>query len=300
MLFDEKSYQRIIDNLHDGLYFVDLDRKITYWNRSAEVLSGYMASEVVGRCCSDNILTHVDGDGNCLCLDKCPLAHTMEDGQPREAVIYMHHRDGHRIPVSVRTSPLTDENGTIVGGVELFNDVSSLGANELRVRELEKLALLDTLTQLANRSYLEREIEACIEEYRRHRLPFGVIFIDIDHFKKFNDTYGHNLGDEVLRCVANTLVANSRPFDLYGRWGGEEFIGLIRNCTVPELELVGSRMRLMVEKAYVMHQDEELRVTISAGATIYQAPESLDNLLKRADKLMYDSKRGGRNRLTMG
>ncbi len=300
MQIDNLSYRRIIENLYDGLYFVDRDRRITYWNKAAETISGYRAAEVLGKHCSDNILTHVDDHGNCLCLDNCPLAFTMEDGQPREATVYMHHRDGHRIPVSVRTSPLSDENGAIIGGVELFTDVSTQGANELRVRELEKLALLDGLTQLANRVYLEREIQACIEEYRRHRLPFGVIFIDIDHFKKFNDTYGHDVGDEVLRFVANTLITNSRPFDLFGRWGGEEFIGLIRNCPTAELEVVGNRLRLLVEKAYIMHRDEELRVTISAGATSYQAHESLDNLLKRADKLMYDSKRAGRNRLTLG
>jgi diguanylate cyclase (GGDEF)-like protein/PAS domain S-box-containing protein len=300
MELDKQSYQRIIETLHEGLYFVDRERRITYWNRAAENISGFAAGEVVGRRCADNILTHNDDEGKCLCLDQCPLAFTMEDGQTREATLYMHHRDGHRIPVSVRTSVLTDDNGAVIGGVELFSDVSLSGAQEHRVRELEKLALLDSLTQLANRSYLEREIQACIDENRRQKIPFGVIFIDIDHFKRFNDAYGHDVGDEILKCVANTLVSNSRPFDLYGRWGGEEFIGLVKNCTAAELEAAGNRLRQLVENAYLMHQNEPLRVTISAGATVYREPESLDGLLKRADKLMYDSKRAGRNRLTVG
>lgn len=300
MELDKQSYRRIIETLHEGLYFVDRERRITYWNRAAENISGFAASEVVGRRCSDNILTHNDDEGKCLCLDQCPLAFTMEDGQTREATLYMHHRDGHRIPVSVRTSVLTDDNGAVIGGVELFSDVSLSGAQELRVRELEKLALLDSLTQLANRSYLEREIQASIDEYRRQKIPFGVIFIDIDHFKRFNDAYGHDVGDEILKCVANTLLSNSRPFDLYGRWGGEEFIGLVKNCTAVELEAAGNRLRQLVENAYLIYQDEPLRVTISAGATVYREPESLDDLLKRADKLMYDSKRAGRNRLSVG
>jgi diguanylate cyclase (GGDEF)-like protein/PAS domain S-box-containing protein len=300
MELDKQSYRRIIETLHEGLYFVDRERRITYWNRAAENISGFAASEVVGRRCSDNILTHNDDEGKCLCLDQCPLAFTMEDGQTREATLYMHHRDGHRIPVSVRTSVLTDDNGAVIGGVELFSDVSLSGAQELRVRELEKLALLDSLTQLANRSYLEREIQASIDEYRRQKIPFGVIFIDIDHFKRFNDAYGHDVGDEILKCVANSLLSNSRPFDLYGRWGGEEFIGLVKNCTAVELEAAGNRLRQLVENAYLIYQDEPLRVTISAGATVYREPESLDDLLKRADKLMYDSKRAGRNRLSVG
>jgi len=300
MEFDKQSYQRIIDTLHDGVYFVDRNRKITYWNRSAEQISGYAAAEVEGRCCSDCILTHVDAEGNCLCLDKCPLAFTMEDGQPREAVIYMHHRDGHRVPVSVRTSALTDASGAIVGGVELFTDISGQGANELRVKELEKMALLDNLTQLANRNYLDKELQSRFEEKKRLGAAFGILFIDIDYFKRFNDTYGHDVGDEILKIVAQTLVSNSRPFDLFGRWGGEEFIGIIRNCTAAELEAVGGRMRMMVENAYLMHQGEGLRVTISAGATMFLTDDTSESLLKRADTLMYESKRAGRNRLTMG
>lgn len=300
MDFDKKSYQRIIDTLHDGLYFVDRDRRITYWNRSAEKISGYAAEEVVGRCCYDNILTHVDGEGNCLCVDKCPLAFTMEDGQPREAVIYMHHRDGSRIPVSVRTSPLVDEDGNIVGGVELFTDISGIGANELRVRELEKLALLDNLTQLANRNYLEKELQSRFEEHKRQRVSFGILFIDIDYFKNFNDTYGHNVGDEIMQSVAKTMVSNSRPFDLYGRWGGEEFIGIIKNCTAAELEEIGERMRWLVENTYIIHHGQEQRVTISVGATLFRDGDTIDRVIRRADTLMYESKRGGRNRLTMG
>lgn len=299
MEFDKISYQRIIDTLHDGLYFVDRQRKITFWNRSAEKISGFSAAEVLGRCCADNILSHVDGEGNCLCLDKCPLAFTMEDGQPREAVVYMHHRDGHLVPVSVRTSALTDENGCIVGGVELFTDVSGLGANILRVQELEKMALLDNLTQLANRNYLEKELQSRFEEKKRLGATFGVLFFDIDFFKKFNDTYGHAVGDRVLQTVAGTVLANSRPFDMFGRWGGEEFIGIIRNCSAAELAEIANRLRLLVANTYIMHQGEELRVTISLGATMLRDDDTMESLIRRADAMMYESKHAGRNCLTL-
>jgi len=77
------SYERIIDSLHSGLYFVNRDRVITYWNKAAENISGFSAEEVVGRSCTDNILTHIDSDGNSLCLGMCPLAATISDGTPR-------------------------------------------------------------------------------------------------------------------------------------------------------------------------------------------------------------------------
>ncbi len=183
MDLDKNSYARIIDNLHDGLYFVDTDRTITYWNKAAERISGYTAGEVVGKSCADNILTHVDGGGRSLCLGLCPLAATIADGEDREAEVFMHHKDGHRIPIFVRVSPMKNPEGKIIGGIELFTDISNINANNLRIQELEQLALLDNLTQLANRNYIEREMHARFEEHTRFKVPFGILFIDIDLFK---------------------------------------------------------------------------------------------------------------------
>jgi diguanylate cyclase (GGDEF)-like protein/PAS domain S-box-containing protein len=300
VILEKDSYQRIIDNLHDGLYLVDRDRTITYWNKAAEQISGYKADEVVDKSCADNILTHVDSDGNSLCTSMCPLAASITDGKPREAEIYMHHKDGHRIPVSVRISPLTDREGTIIGGIELFTDISNQEANTLRVKELEKLALLDSLTQLANRNYVEREIQNRLEEQKRFNVPFGILFMDIDHFKKFNDRYGHDVGDDVLRFVAKTFIANARPFDLFGRWGGEEFLGIIRNINSEDLELLGNKLCLLIENSYMIRENEKLRVTISIGATSVNENDTIDSLIKRADILLYKSKTAGRNRLTLG
>lgn len=294
------SFESILENLHDGLYFVDRDRVITYWNKAAEQISGFSREEVVGKSCSDNILTHVDGSGRSLCFGMCPLAQSIADGKFREAEVYMHHKDGHRIPVSVRISVLRDREGKILGGIELFTDISNQQANALRLQELEKLALLDNLTQLANRHYLEKELLSRFEEKKRFQLPFGVLFLDIDHFKEFNDRYGHDAGDEVLRFVAKTFIVNSRPFDLYGRWGGEEFLAIIRNISLRDLEELGDRLRLLVEQSYIVYESERLQVTISLGATLVRDDDTMESLVKRADTLMYRSKAAGRNCLTIG
>jgi diguanylate cyclase (GGDEF)-like protein/PAS domain S-box-containing protein len=299
MEFINESFGKIVDSLYDGLYLVDRNRKILFWNKAAEKISGFTAGEVINRSCSDNILTHVDADGNTLCLGLCPLAASMADRQPREAEVYMHHKDGHRIPISVRVSALIDADDQVIGGIELFTDITNQSANALRVKELEKMALLDRLTQLANRNYIEKEILSRFEEKKRFNMPFGILFMDIDHFKSVNDSYGHDVGDEVLKMVAKTFVMNSRPFDSYGRWGGEEFIGIIRNVNRCDLERIGNRMRLLVENAYILHQDQKLRVTISLGATLVADEDTIDSLIKRADMLLYQSKSSGRNKLTM-
>jgi len=300
MHLDNVQLADVLENLHDGLYFTDTGRVITFWNHAAERITGYTAAEVLGRSCAANILVHVDTDGRSLCRGLCPLAKTMADCVGREAEVFLRHKDGHRVPVLVRTGPLKDRQGQVVGGIELFTDLSNILANNSRIRELEQLALLDNLTQLANRTYLQREIEVRFEEMRRYGVPFGLLFIDIDHFKRFNDTYGHDVGDEVLKLVANTFTASSRPFDVYGRWGGEEFVGVIRNIGGKDLAAQGNRMRVLVNQSFLMHEDARLSVSLSLGATVAQVDDTLDSLIKRADTLLYQSKKEGRNRLTLG
>jgi diguanylate cyclase (GGDEF)-like protein/PAS domain S-box-containing protein len=300
MQFKNDSFRQIIENLHDGLYIVDRKMVITYWNKAAEHISGYTAKEVVGKSCADNILTHVDSEGKNVCKRGCPLVATISDGNPRETELFLHHKNGHRIPVSVRSNALNDDAGKIIGGIELFTNISNQKVTEMRVKELEKLALLDGLTQLPNRYFVEAEIQSRVEEKKRINISFGILFMDLDHFKKINDTFGHDVGDEILKFVANTFIANTRPFDLFGRWGGEEFIGIIRNVNGQDLEVLGNRVRSLIESSYILHENQKLHVTISIGATIVKADDSMESLIKRADTLLYESKKAGRNRLTIG
>ncbi|EAT17077.1 sensor domain-containing diguanylate cyclase [Desulfuromonas acetoxidans] len=297
---DEKNFRTILNELYDGLYFVDHTRTITFWNKAAERITGFTAEEVIGSCCGDDILTHVDDTGNNLCLGHCPLAATITDQSPRAAQVYLHHKQGHRVPVSVRISVLTDETGAVIGAAELFSDISDHRANELRVKELEQLALVDKLTQLANRRYIESQLEKHLTEFRRTQLPFAVYFFDIDHFKQINDTYGHDAGDTVLKFLAKTLIDNGRAFDIYGRWGGEEFIAIIRNLDGENLLTFGERLRMLVEQSYLKWGEHRLAVTVSLGGTLAQNDDTLDSLIKRADRLLYTSKKNGRNRLTIG
>jgi diguanylate cyclase (GGDEF)-like protein/PAS domain S-box-containing protein len=294
------NYEDLLTNLHDGLYLVDTERRITFWNRAAELITGYSASEVVGSRCSDNILVHVDADGNSLCLSGCPLSSTMADGRSSDAEVYLHHKEGYRLPVRVRTLPLRNEKGAIVGGAEVFSDNSAVHSLAQRAQELERLSLLDPLTGLSNRRNMESELNARLQEMERFGLSFGLLFLDIDHFKAVNDTYGHDAGDLTLKTVAHTLTLISRPFDLVGRWGGEEFVGIIRNVGEEEIARIGNRYRKLIGKTCIPLPEGSIGVTVSIGATVALRDDTMESLVRRADGLMYRSKVDGRNRLTCG
>ncbi|MFZ5573194.1 MAG: sensor domain-containing diguanylate cyclase [Thermodesulfobacteriota bacterium] len=293
------DFNNLMENIQDGLYFVDPDRRIIYWNKAAERITGFASREVLGMHCWDDILMHVNDQGETLCLGNCPLARTIEDGANRAAELFLHHKDGHRVPVWVRVTPLRNRQGDIIGSAEFFSDTSPQDVMRSKIEELERLAFLDTLTQLANRRYAELELQRRFAEKERDGLAFGVILLDIDHFKQVNDTHGHDAGDLVLKTVSKTLAVNTRPFDLFGRWGGEEFIGVFRNVDAPALRHIGERTRALVEKTRIKVDGKLLHVTVSLGATLAGSPDDPLALLKRADTLLYQSKKGGRNRLTM-
>jgi len=290
----------ILQILNDGLYIVDTDMRILFWNKKAEEITGYSSEEVIGKRCSDNILNHVDAEGTLLCGGLCPLAHSIFDQTNRSADIYLHHKEGHRVPISVRTSIITDDQGKTLRGIELFTDLTNRSATELRMKEMERLMLLDPLTRLANRMYIEREISSCLEEFRRYHVPFGVMFFDIDTFKTINDTYGHLVGDQILQHIAKTLQSNARPFDLFGRWGGDEFIGILRNIDQEGLFEIANRFKILISNSFIMVEDQRLSVTVSIGATLITSGDSRDTVMERSDALMYQSKQQGRDRLTIG
>ena len=243
----DSNFEMIVNDLFDGVYVVDLDRTIRYWNRGAERLTGYRGEEVMGKSCKDNILVHVTELGKSLCHTGCPLTATMADGRPREATVFMSHKDGHRIPIVVRVAPLRDAGGEIVGAVEIFNDSTREWRIEERSRELEKMALIDPLTVLPNRRYVETQLESRFSELQRYGWKFGVIFMDIDHFKAVNDTYGHEFGDQALKMIAKSLSLNSRPPRRGGQVGRRGVFGRGPQCggqdTAPDRGAVPAHRR---------------------------------------------------------
>ncbi len=289
---------RLLDEMSDGVYFVDLDRTITYWNKGAERITGYCADEVLGRRCADDLLIHVDGCGNRLCQDGCPLSSVIRGNQTGAIEIFLHHRDGHRVPVLVRASPVHDEDGQILGAVEIFSDNSAKIAALEHVHELEHDVYFDPLTELPNRRFGESFLAARLDEQRRHGWPYGVIMIDIDHFKSVNDALGHQTGDEVLRIVARSFAGAIRSSDIVCRWGGEEFLVILTNPDAQQLQTIATRLWGLVRSSPVSVAKHRLNITVSVGAVLAHEGSSPALAIARADELLYQSKRNGRDRVT--
>jgi len=296
---NQNFYKEIIDNLHDGVYFVDRDRVITYWNKGAERITGYSAQQAIGAACRENMLNHVTADGVQLCLNNCPLAAVMEDGIPREAEVFVHHADGHRLPVVVRATALRNRTGEIIGAIESFSNNAPVINTRRKLSEMQHIAHADPLTTLGNRLHIQGRLHAAIADLQHAQSTAGLLFMDIDHFKNVNDIYGHLAGDKVLCMVANTFRFVLRATDTIGRWGGEEFVAILYGISDKmTLFEIAEKVRKMIQASRLDEVSQSLSVTISIGATCLSSNDTPESIISRADRLMYQSKRAGRNCVT--
>jgi len=297
---EENFYKELLDNITDGIYYVDQDRKVTFWNKSAEKITGFTQEDVLGRKCSDNILRHIDKDGNELCITGCPLHATLIDRNKRDALVYLHHKSGHRVPVLVRVSPLYNDKNEAIGAIEIFTDKSSDNQSLKELEALKKEVYTDSITGIGNRKYAEIILANHYNAVYSSNDSLGLLFIDIDNFKSINDTYGHDIGDRILAMVSQSVKSGLRSLDTVARWGGEEFIVIIPNTTQEVLLTVSERVRIFVEKSWVTDNNKKVSVTISVGATLFKKKDSIKDMVNRADELMYKSKKSGKNKVSYG
>ena len=290
-------HKAIVDNMADGVYFVDPGRKITYWNQGAQRISGYGPADVVGHRCFENILDHVDAEGNSLCHTVCPLAATMRDGQPRDVAIWLRHADGYRKPVRVKTAPVRNAAGMIVGAVEVFSDDSAVLQAAADADRARRDALTDELTGLPNRRLFDAALAGRIENLTRYGWRFGLLIADIDHFKAVNDKHGHHFGDAVLAGVAATLHGAVRAGDIVARWGGEEFAVLVESSDQAGLIETAERLRVLVATSEVRQDGHIVKVHVSVGGSLATNADSAETLFARADSALYAAKHAGRNRI---
>ena len=296
---NNEFYKQILDNIKDGVYFVDPERRILYWNKGAEQITGFPAEKVVGSFCYDNILNHVTENGTQLCFGGCPLHATIQDGKPRQAEVFLHHADGHRLPVLVRTSPMHDRSGEITGAVEIFSNNVPTVVMRRRVDRLEKAVMQDFLTGIGNRRSMEMHLKSALENCRGNQGQCGLLLMDIDLFKEVNDTYGHKIGDQVLVMVAQTLKQNIRADDALARWGGEEFILLLLDIEESDLFATAEKLRCLVEQSHLRLKGKDIGVTVSIGATAIGSEDTINSVIERADRNMYHSKHAGRNQVSL-
>lgn len=178
----------------------------------------------------------------------------------------------------------------------LRNDNREIVASHNRKKQFEHQAHVDALTGVYNRHWMNNAFPRALHRCVRNNQPFAVLVVDIDHFKKVNDTYGHLVGDLALKVVAKCLAENLRSHDLLARYGGEEFVVLLTEADLETAKMIAERLRTKVAETEIRGDDIALHVTLSIGITPAQH-DKLEGLIHEADQALYRAKQSGRNRV---
>ncbi|RMG32970.1 MAG: diguanylate cyclase [Planctomycetota bacterium] len=291
------SYLYLLESLYDGFYLVDSDLRFVVWNRGAEKLLGYPSQEMLNRVWTRRLMAYADRYGEPLSDRDVPLRAVVESGKPSTSEVRIQHWNGHWVSVEVQSVPLLDEHGQLQGVAEIFRDLSRAHKQPQGLQELKVAASRDALTNVANRGELETQLALALKEYNASDSaePFSVIFLDVDHFKAFNDTYGHAVGDQVLVTVARLLQTETYSGELIGRYGGEEFVVLCPATTLDVAFKRAERLRLAIANTR-LPELPDVQITASFGVTEVEPGDSVESILRRADKALYMAKESGRNR----
>jgi diguanylate cyclase (GGDEF)-like protein len=291
------SYLYVLESMYDGFYLVDSDLRYRIWSCGMEQLLGRPFSQMLDRHWTSRQVEFADNKGQPLPDIACPLRQVIQSNQAQTAQLKVQHAQGQWLDVEVMTVPLLDHDGTLQGVAEIFRDLSQDRRRRQEDRDLHKQATRDSLTGVCNRGELERRLESLLADFQNDGEPLSLIFLDVDYFKRINDTYLHLTGDQVLIGLAKLLESEMYSGEVIGRYGGEEFVVL---CPATDLSMAvvkAERLRMAISDARLCDVGE-LRVTASFGVTEVEPGDSMDDVLRRADKALFTSKERGRNRTT--
>lgn len=289
---NELRYRMLADYSHDVIVRMRANGERLYVSPSAKDTLGWSPDEMLGQRWS---LVHPDDRETQLqAMDE-----VLASGQPHTAIYRVQHKDGHYVWIEAVTRPIPsiDGNGMdiIYSGRDISRRMAAEAALEESRRELERMARVDPLTGLANRRQFEERLGLALLRLQRHGAPIALMYLDVDHFKNINDTWGHAAGDRVLCSFAERLMQCVRGTDLVARLGGDEFAVIIEDAVMPDV--AETIARKLVDE---MHHGIDAEVvtliaTTSIGIGYADTPTDAAKLLAVADAALYAAKQAGRN-----
>lgn len=282
-----QALSQIVEQTDDIIKMTNTKGVVSYVNDAFVAHTGFTRREIIGK--TSNILKSGKHENSFY----KKLWETITKGDIFREVFINGKKDGSFYYEEETITPIINDKNEITGYVSTGRDISERIKLE---KKLSQFASTDALTGLYNRRRFEESFTTELARAERHSNPLALIMFDIDHFKAVNDMYGHDIGDNVLKGIANVIQFNLRKTDVFARWGGEEFIILAPETTSEQAERLGEKLRSAIE-GYDF--DIEDRVTASFGFTLYRSDSTSEQMIKRADEAMYQAKNNGRNQVVL-
>jgi diguanylate cyclase (GGDEF)-like protein/PAS domain S-box-containing protein len=275
-------FRNILDSLQTGIYVLDRDQKIVFWNDGAERITGYHRHDVVGRHTRENIFFHCNDEGCMLCGAACPFKQVSADAKRKDARLQLRHKHGHRVPVMLRIVPIRDHHDSVIGSALSFEEQKFTQARDRHQHHLGAYGCLDEITGIPNHSFTQFRLRESLASFIEYHLPFSILRIQVDSLDEFRAKYGPHASDAILRVVAETMTGSLRPHDFLGRWSSDQFLAILADSGLAGGEITGKRMRKVVTCAGLKWWGDELSVTVSIGNATAESGDTIDTLNVRA------------------
>jgi diguanylate cyclase (GGDEF)-like protein/PAS domain S-box-containing protein len=281
-LRDPEIFRNLLDTLSTGFCLLGRGNDIVLWNKAAEAMTGYQRHEAVGNLRSKNILIQCN-DVECLhCGAACPFTESRHEGKPVEMQAYIHHKEGHVIPVHLRVTPIRNQHGSVVATGVTFDEDRSASQVDVAIHSLATHGCLDLTTGVPNHAFTQSHLRENLAFFEEYRLPFGILRIRAENLDAVKATHGREAVDVMLHMLAQTAKHTLRPDGFLGRWTEDHFLAIVTNCEIPDLQRAAQNVKKMADCSGIQWWDDKLSVTVSVGNTMVQPGDTMDILLERA------------------
>ena len=296
---DPEIYQAALEGLLIGLYLVDAEQRIFFWNTGAEQITGYLRQEVLGRYCRENFLGKAEHHDNVLSGAALPIARALRDGAPAEALVTLRHKTGRPVQVRLRAAPIRNRDGKIIGAAESFEGVGLLMHGERRTSKLAVYGCVDMQTGAVNQGYTQAQLREHLELFLSHQIPFCILSAQVDDLEGVRHRHGSGAAAAVMRVVATTIATSLRPNDIVGRWTETEFLAIAAECHEREVAKVAHRVQNLVNCAETEWWGDEIRVTVSVGCSAATKGDTAESVVERARQALRTGLESGGAKITV-
>lgn len=298
-LTDLDIYQTVLDHLQTGVYIVDRNRRIRFWNEGAELITGYLRQDVVGRFLREHLLTTGDNARDLDSDPDDPINLAFRDGKHSTMDVSILHKNGYRVPIVLRTVPIRNSRGAVVGAAESFEKNRSASDWTRRQSTIANFGCLDAVTGVAAQNFMETQLRENLITFAEHNIPFGILLVQIDHMDQFRASRGPGVVPTILRIIAQSMENCVRPTDLVGCWGENQFIAILMECKESEVAVVGERVRRTISRSEIEWWGDKFSVTSPLGGAGCRAGDKVESLLARAESSLKESVGKGGNCVTV-
>lgn len=272
----------VLEVISTGVVLLDRRRKIIFWNSGAEKITGFHSHDALGHNSQANILAQCNEISCIHCGASCPLTQVVHNGEPIEMQGYLHHKAGHSVPVHLRVHPIRDLHGSLIALAESFDVDFCSTEPAYRDNSLAAHGCLDLVTGVPNHAFTQSHLRENLAFFNEYHLPFGVLWIDVEHIAELNATHGREAADVMLHVIAQTMKHTLRPDGFLGRWAERQFLAIVTNCESADLRKIAENVHKMASTSGIQWWDDLLVVAVSVGHAMVQSGDTTESILSRA------------------